>query len=139
MISGRPQAEYPRACIHEQRFCRIIALNRFMKCRKTTFSLNLRKLKISKSDGQKPLQTQKARKAVKFPANIRRRKTAFWTRELKIPGSSKQRGDIILTILQFSSVAQSCPTLCDTMDCRTRPPCPSPTLGAYSDSCSLSW
>ena len=75
MISGRPQAEYPRACIHEQRFYRIIALNRFMKCRKTTFSLNLRKLKISKSDGQKPLQTQKARKAVKFLANIRRRKT----------------------------------------------------------------
>ena len=31
--------------------------------------------------------------------------------------------------LQFSSVAQSCPTLCDP-----RPPCPSPTPGVHSDS-----
>ena len=35
-----------------------------------------------------------------------------------------------------SSVTQSCPTLCDPMD--TRPPCPSPTPGAYSNSCPLS-
>ena len=34
---------------------------------------------------------------------------------------------------QFSSVAQSCLTLCDPMD---RLPCPSPT---YSNSCLLSW
>ena len=34
-------------------------------------------------------------------------------------------------------VAQSCPTLCDPMDC-SRPPCPSPTPGAYSSSCPLS-
>ena len=32
----------------------------------------------------------------------------------------------------FSSVAQSCPTLCDPMDCSL------PTLGAYSNSCPLS-
>ena len=40
------------------------------------------------------------------------------------------------SLLQFSStsVAQSCPTLCDTMDC----PCPSPTPGVYSNSCPLS-
>ena len=39
----------------------------------------------------------------------------------------------------FSSVAQSCPTLCDPMDCSTHsPPCPSPTPGAYSNSCPLS-
>ena len=38
--------------------------------------------------------------------------------------------------LQFSSVAQLCPTLCNPMD--TRPPCPSPTPGAYSNSCPLS-
>ena len=36
--------------------------------------------------------------------------------------------------VQFSSVAQSCPTFCD-MDGRARPPCPSPTPGAYSNSC----
>ena len=35
-----------------------------------------------------------------------------------------------------SSVAQSCLTLCDPMDCRT--PCPSPTPGACSNSCPLS-
>ena len=37
---------------------------------------------------------------------------------------------------KFSSVAQSCPTLCNPMD--TRPPCPSPTPGAYSNSCPSS-
>ena len=35
-----------------------------------------------------------------------------------------------------SSVAQSCLSLCDPMDCRT--PCPSPTPGACSNSCPLS-
>ena len=39
--------------------------------------------------------------------------------------------------VQFSSVAQSCPTLCDPMDCSM--PCPSPTSGVYSNSCPLSW
>ena len=35
----------------------------------------------------------------------------------------------------FSSVAQSCPTLCDPMNRNTaRPPCPSPTPGVHSDS-----
>ena len=41
----------------------------------------------------------------------------------------------------FSSVTQSCLTLCDPMDCSTpglRPPCPSPTPGVYSNSCPLS-
>ena len=42
---------------------------------------------------------------------------------------------------QFSSVVQSCPTLCDPMDCmqHARLPCPSPTPGAYSNSRSSSW
>ena len=42
---------------------------------------------------------------------------------------------------QFSSVqfTQSCPTLCDPMDCSTfTPPCPSPTPRVYSNSCPLS-
>ena len=38
--------------------------------------------------------------------------------------------------LQFSSVAQLCPTLCDPMN--TRPPCPSPTARVYTNSCRLS-
>ena len=38
-----------------------------------------------------------------------------------------------------SSVAQSCPTVCDPMDCSTSGlPCPSPTPRAYSNSCPLS-
>ena len=42
-------------------------------------------------------------------------------------------------VTQFSSVAQSCPILCDPMDCKhTRPPRPSPTPGVYSNSCPLS-
>lgn len=40
-----------------------------------TFSLNLKRLKISKSDGQKLFKLKNARKAIKFLANIRRRKT----------------------------------------------------------------
>ena len=40
---------------------------------------------------------------------------------------------------QFSSVAQSCLTLCDPMDCSTpREPCPSPTPGTCSNSCPSS-
>ena len=35
--------------------------------------------------------------------------------------------------VHFSSVAQSCPTRCDPMDCST-PPCPSPTPGVCSNS-----
>ena len=43
------------------------------------------------------------------------------------------------TEVQFSSVAQSCPTLCDPMESQhTRPPCPSPTPGVYSNSCPSS-
>ena len=37
---------------------------------------------------------------------------------------------------QFSSVAQSCPTLCDPMN--RRPPCPSPTPGVHPNPCTLS-
>ena len=39
----------------------------------------------------------------------------------------------------FSLVAQSCPTLCELMDCNTRLPCPSPTPRACSNSCPSSW
>ena len=39
-------------------------------------------------------------------------------------------------MVQFSSVAQSCLTLCDPMNCmqHARPPCPSPTLGFHANS-----
>ena len=41
--------------------------------------------------------------------------------------------------LQFSSVTQSCPTLCDPMNWQhARPPCPSPAPGVYPNSCLLS-
>ena len=43
------------------------------------------------------------------------------------------------THIQFSSVAQSCLTLCDPMDCSMPvPPCPLPTPIVYSNSCPLS-
>ena len=40
---------------------------------------------------------------------------------------------------ELSSVAQSCPTLYDPVDCmqHVRPPCPPPTPGVYSNSCAL--
>ena len=40
---------------------------------------------------------------------------------------------------QFSSVAQSCPTLWPHGLQHARPPDPSPTPGVYSNSCPLSW
>ena len=41
--------------------------------------------------------------------------------------------------VQFSSVAQSYPTLCNPMNCSSpRPPCPSPTPGVHPNSCPLS-
>ena len=47
---------------------------------------------------------------------------------------------ICLSKLQFSSVAQMCPTLCDPHESQhARPPCPSPFPGVHSNSCPLSW
>ena len=40
--------------------------------------------------------------------------------------------------VQFSSVAQSCPTLQHHGPQHTKPPCPSPTLRVYTNSCPLS-
>ena len=40
--------------------------------------------------------------------------------------------------VQFGSVAQSCPTLCDPMVQHSRPLCPSPSPGVYSNWCPLS-
>ena len=46
---------------------------------------------------------------------------------------------LLLSSVRFRSVAQSCSTLCDPMDWQhARPPCPSPTLAVYSNSCPLS-
>ena len=42
-----------------------------------------------------------------------------------------------VTVFQFSSVPESCPTLCSPMDC-SRLPYPSSTLGVWSNSCPLS-
>ena len=43
-----------------------------------------------------------------------------------------------LSSVQFSSVAQSCPTLCNPMDCsNSRLPCPPLSPEAYSNSCPL--
>jgi len=39
---------------------------------------------------------------------------------------------------EFSSVAQSCPTLRPHESQHARPPCPSPTPGVHSDSCPSS-
>ena len=45
---------------------------------------------------------------------------------------------LIVQIPQFSSVAQSCPTLRPHGLQHARPPCPSPTPGVYSNSCPSS-
>ena len=50
----------------------------------------------------------------------------------------KAKSDSSISSVQFSSIIQSCLTLFDTMNHSTQPPCPSPTLGVYSNSCPLS-
>ena len=44
---------------------------------------------------------------------------------------------LIFICIQFSSIAQSCLTVCNPMDCST--PCPSPTPGVHPNLCPLSW
>ena len=45
----------------------------------------------------------------------------------------------LYTSVQFSSVAQSCPTLRPHEPQHARPPCPSPTSGVHPNLCPLSW
>ena len=52
----------------------------------------------------------------------------------KILSIYSSQGQFICPKIHFSSVAQSCPTLCDP----TRPPCPSPTSRVHSNSRPLS-
>ena len=48
--------------------------------------------------------------------------------------------DVVYVCVQFSSVAQSCPTLCDPWTAQhARLPCPSPTPRAFSNSLPSSW
>ena len=42
-------------------------------------------------------------------------------------------------VVQFSSVAQSCPTLQTHESQHARPPCPSPTPRVYPNPCPLCW
>ena len=44
-----------------------------------------------------------------------------------------------ISSVQFSSIAQSCPTLCNPWISDARPPCASPTSGVHSNSCPSSW
>ena len=47
--------------------------------------------------------------------------------------------EALYIIIQFSSVTQSCPTLCDPHEVQhTRPPCTSPTPGVHPNSCPSS-
>ena len=57
--------------------------------------------------------------------------TPFWVTKWKVHMKHS---------VQFSSVTQLCPTLCDPMDCSyARLPCPLTTPGAYPNLCLLSW
>ena len=53
--------------------------------------------------------------------------------------SASFQGKPFSIMFQFSSVAQSCPTLCDPHEPQhTRPPCPSPTPRVYPNPCPSS-
>ena len=55
------------------------------------------------------------------------------------PSPSQYRLNTHYASVQFSSVAQSCPTLRPHGLQHATPPCPSPTPRACSNSCPLSW
>ena len=58
----------------------------------------------------------------------------------KLTNATNQSSFSPLQRTQFSSVSQSCPTLCDPHGLQhARLPCPSSTPRACSNSCSLSW
>ena len=57
---------------------------------------------------------------------------------MKIINSRRIVARVDLSV-QFSSVAQSCPTLRPHESQHSRPPCPSPTPRVYSNSCASSW
>ena len=57
---------------------------------------------------------------------------------LSFCSSSVCSENLPLFSVQFSSVAQSCPTLHDLMNQHARPPCPSPTPRVYPNPCPLS-
>ena len=52
----------------------------------------------------------------------------------EMPGWMNSKLESRFSSVQFSSVAQSCPTLRPHESQHTRPPCPSPTPGVHSDS-----
>ena len=52
-------------------------------------------------------------------------------------GRGEERMDLWDISVQFSSVAQLCPTLRPHESQHARPPCPSPTPGVYSNSCHI--
>ena len=61
---------------------------------------------------------------------------AFFTVHLSHPYMTSGK---TISLNQFSSVAQSCPTLCNPMNHQhTRPPCSSPTPGIHPNPCLLS-
>ena len=67
----------------------------------------------------------------------------LWTEEPgRLQSVGSQESDMTEQLnyysVQFISVAQSCPTLCNPWSCNTQPPCPSPTSGVDSNSCPLS-
>ena len=62
---------------------------------------------------------------------------SLFFKSLKLKENTKGKKPILPSV-QFSSVAQSCLTLQPHELQYTRPPCPSPTPRAYSNSCPLS-
>ena len=51
--------------------------------------------------------------------------------------SLRNRAGLAFSSVEFSSLAQSCPTLRPHESQHARPPCPSPTPGVHSNSCPL--
>ena len=63
---------------------------------------------------------------------------SLWNFRKASTGANPPLQGFIFSSVQFSSVAQSCLTLCDPMNQHARVPCPSPTPGVHSNSCPSS-
>ena len=61
----------------------------------------------------------------------------FWSRDITLPTKLCLVKAMVFPV-QFSSVAQSCPTLQPHEPQHARPPCLSPTPGVYPNPCPLS-
>ena len=72
-------------------------------------------------------------------SRMQREMLSKWRRVKRIQTTGVEGSNMRKHVQPVSSVSQSCPTLWPQELQHARPPCPSPTTRAYSNSCPSSW